>query len=140
MALAVSIAMALSITKLKDDQILVQRLGAIQTCAMLHDVCIAKSGTITKSEMSVNAYHSMDKPQEVVPCGKEVNSNFFKDEDYLTTAVREMIIGGSNAWLDINIDADNLIDPKKPQLGYIKGSNGAPYYEPKGSDLEKSLL
>jgi len=51
-----------------------------------------------------------------------------------------MIIGGSDAWLDINIDEDNLINPKKPELGYNKGSNGGPFYEPKGSVIETSLL
>lgn len=51
-----------------------------------------------------------------------------------------MIIGGTDAWLDINMDKINLVNEKKPELGYLKGSNGGPYYEPKGSVLEKSLL
>lgn len=81
MPLAVSIAMALSIEALKEDNILVQRLGSIQTCAMLHDVCIGKTGTITSSRMNVTKFHSMDKPEEVVSCGKENTANFFKDQD-----------------------------------------------------------
>lgn len=51
-----------------------------------------------------------------------------------------MIIGGSDAWLDYNMDTENMIDPKKPEKGYILGSNGGPYYEPNGSELEKSFL
>ena len=46
--LAVSIAMALSINKLKDDQILIKNIDSVQTCAMLHDICVGKTGTITK--------------------------------------------------------------------------------------------
>lgn len=111
MALAVSIAMALSITQLKNDQILVQRLGSIQTCAMLHDVCIAKSGTITQSRMRVHQYHAMDRPEEVIPCG----DNFFQDGDLLRNLAQDAIIGGSNAWLDINMDEDNLENKKKPE-------------------------
>jgi magnesium-transporting ATPase (P-type) len=38
------------------------------------------------------------------------------------------------------MDCDNLINPKKPELGYNEGSNGGPYYEPKGSDIEKALI
>ena len=45
--LAISIAMALSINNLKADQILVKNLEAVQTCAMLHDVCVGKTGTLT---------------------------------------------------------------------------------------------
>lgn len=47
MPLAVSLAMALSIDKLKDDSILIKNLEAIQICATLHDVCIGKTGTLT---------------------------------------------------------------------------------------------
>jgi len=46
---------------------------------MLHDVCIAKSGTITQSRMRVHQYHAMDRPEEVIPCG----DNFFQDGDLL---------------------------------------------------------
>lgn len=51
--LAVSIAMALSINKLKNDNILIKNVESIQTCAMLHDVCCGKTGTITTSVMNV---------------------------------------------------------------------------------------
>ena len=49
--LAVSIAMALSISRLKEDEILIKNLEAVQSCAMLHDICIGKTGTITKGKM-----------------------------------------------------------------------------------------
>ena len=51
--LAVSIAMALSINKLKSDNILIKNVESIQTCSMLHDVCCGKTGTITTSDMHV---------------------------------------------------------------------------------------
>jgi P-type E1-E2 ATPase len=46
--LAVSIAMALSINNLKKDEILVKNIESVQTCAMLHDICVGKTGTLTK--------------------------------------------------------------------------------------------
>ena len=49
--LAVSIAMALSVKSLKNDEILIKNLEAIQTCATLHDICIGKTGTLTKGQM-----------------------------------------------------------------------------------------
>lgn len=51
--LAVSIAMALSINNLKKDEILVKNLESIQTCAMLHEICVGKTGTLTKGKLNV---------------------------------------------------------------------------------------
>jgi|TARA_B110000285_G_scaffold232844_1_gene304991 P-type E1-E2 ATPase len=54
--LAISIAMALSINKLKQDNILIKNVESIQTCAMLHDVCVGKTGSITTSDMRVSKF------------------------------------------------------------------------------------
>lgn len=54
--LAVSIAMALSISKLKSENILIKNVNSVQTCAMLHDICISKTGTITEGELTVAKY------------------------------------------------------------------------------------
>lgn len=58
--LAVSIAMALSVKSLKKDEILIKNLEAIQTCATLHDICVGKTGTLTKGQMQVRKYHLCD--------------------------------------------------------------------------------
>lgn len=57
MPLAISLAMALSIQSLKKSNILIKNLEAIQTCGMLHDVCISKSGTLTTDRMNVSKIH-----------------------------------------------------------------------------------
>lgn len=54
--LAVSIAMALSVDRLKAHNILIKNMQAVQTCAMLHEVCVAKTGTLTTGEMRVAKY------------------------------------------------------------------------------------
>jgi P-type E1-E2 ATPase len=58
--LAVSIAMALSINSLKEDEILIKNLESVQTCAMLHDVCVGKTGTLTKAKLRVASYQVCD--------------------------------------------------------------------------------
>lgn len=63
--LAVSIAMALSISRLKDDEILIKNLESIQSAAMLHDLCVGKTGTITKGDMNVAKYQIGDAIQSV---------------------------------------------------------------------------
>jgi len=59
--LAVSIAMAMSIGQLKNDSILIKNIESVQTCAMLHDVCVSKTGTITKGVLAVKAYQICDQ-------------------------------------------------------------------------------
>jgi P-type E1-E2 ATPase len=78
--LAVSIAMALSINSLKKDEILIKNLESVQTCAMLHDVCVSKTGTITKGKLSVMKYHIGDREREDKN-ETEQYPNFFKKSD-----------------------------------------------------------
>jgi P-type E1-E2 ATPase len=58
--LAISIAMALSINKLKNDEILIKNVNAVQTAAMIHDICVGKSGTITTGVLHVAKYQLFD--------------------------------------------------------------------------------
>jgi len=54
--LAVSIAMALSIKNLKDDEILIKNIDAVQSCAMFNDLCVGKTGTLTNAKLSVRKF------------------------------------------------------------------------------------
>lgn len=53
LSLAVSVAMALSISKMKKDKILIKNVEAVQKCAFLHDICVSKTGTLTEGELHV---------------------------------------------------------------------------------------
>jgi P-type E1-E2 ATPase len=55
--LTVSIAMALSIDNLKKDQILIKNVESVQTCAMLDELCVSKTGTLTKGDLKVVKIH-----------------------------------------------------------------------------------
>lgn len=59
--LAVSIALALSVSELKKDQILIRNLNAIQDCAILHELGVSKTGTLTMGKLSVKKFHFADK-------------------------------------------------------------------------------
>jgi len=59
--------------------------------------------------------------------------------------VKSAIIGGTNAWLKPNEDKDNFKDKKNPFEGYEVQEDASyqeygPYYEPKGLNIEKSML
>lgn len=42
---------------------MIKNLESIQSAAMLHDLCIGKTGTITKGSMNVERYQLVSNPQ-----------------------------------------------------------------------------
>lgn len=63
MQLAISIAMAMSVDSMKNDNILIKNIDRVQTCALLHDICVGKTGTLTKGEMHVGNYQLIGEPE-----------------------------------------------------------------------------
>lgn len=124
--LAVSIAMALSINNLKKEEILIKNLEGVQNCAMLHDVCVGKTGTITENDMFVSNFHVGQAEQfenfdrNTVP--NHFNENYEVNTD-LKQLIKQAIIGNS----DVRIEAkDNY-------------SDGTFRFEPQGSGIEVGL-
>ena len=105
--LAVSIAMALSINSLKKDSILIKNLESVQTCAMLHDICVGKTGTLTKGKMNVIKFQLGS--QEVQNNDHDTqgpdyfNSSQFDCSEHMKDLVRESIIANT----DVKIEIDN---------------------------------
>lgn len=56
MPLAISIAMAMSVEAMKDDNILIKNIQKVQVCALLHQVCVGKTGTLTEGNLHVGSY------------------------------------------------------------------------------------
>lgn len=56
MPLAISIAMAMSVEAMKSDNILIKNIQKVQVCALLHQVCVGKTGTLTKGDLHVGSY------------------------------------------------------------------------------------
>lgn len=118
MPLAVSLAMALSIDKLKSDSILIKNLEAIQICATLHDVCIGKTGTLTMNKMDVKKMSLLNR-QDILEF--QGDKDFFSNSqvgDKVVDVIQRSIIGGTQAWLGISNDVDHLIKQKNMRLGY----------------------
>jgi magnesium-transporting ATPase (P-type) len=62
MPLAISIAMAMSVDQMKNDNILIKNIEAVQVCALLHEICVGKTGTLTGGKMHVGAYQLVNEP------------------------------------------------------------------------------
>lgn len=116
--LAVSIAMALSIDSLKKDEILIKNLEAVQTCAMLHDVCVGKTGTLTKAKLSVASYQITDdmKPHENDPARYPTYFNTQLElQQELKEIIKECIISNTDVRIECN-DEDCRYEPKGQAL------------------------
>lgn len=121
--LAVSIAMALSINKLKNDEILIKNVDAVQTAAMIHDVCVGKSGIITTGEMHVGKFQFCDSAEAHLNDWENEGDKFCKSFDIqsdLKNLIIESIVANSDVRMEIN---DSLMT-----------------YEPHGDSIEVAMM
>lgn len=116
--LAASIAMALSTQRLKKDNILIKNLEAVQTCSMLHDICIGKTGTITEGQMTVETYQFCDGQVE-----KNTASSFTNTLE-VPAELKELVAAAIVANTDVRFEVNEA----------------ALAYEPRGSALEVSMI
>jgi len=59
--LAVTISLAFSVMKMKLENNLVRKLDASETMGGANEICTDKTGTLTKNQMSVKEFYTLDK-------------------------------------------------------------------------------
>jgi len=57
--LAVSLSMAFSIDTLKQDQLLVKNIEAVETMGTITEICTGKTATLTQNDMTVNCFYTV---------------------------------------------------------------------------------
>lgn len=72
--LAISIAMAFSIDKMKEQQLLIKKMAAIENLAYTNIICTGKTGTLTDGDMKVKEFMIAGRSQEFVPHHTDMNS------------------------------------------------------------------
>jgi magnesium-transporting ATPase (P-type) len=121
--LAVSIAMALSINALKQDEILIKNLESVQTCAMLHDICVGKTGCLTKGKMTVAKYQ-ICKQTIAIDNDRDNYPDTFNDRLEIPIELKEIIKECIVSNTDVRIECND--EECK--------------YEPMGQPLEVGLI
>jgi len=121
--LAVSIAMALSINSLKMDEILIKNIESVQNCAMLHDLCVGKTGTLTKGRMTVAKYHVCNQ-QMATDNDRDNYPDTFNMRLEIPQELKEIIKESVISNTDVRIEC-NDVECK---------------YEPMGQPLEVGLI
>ena len=114
--LAVSIAMALSISRLKDDEILIKNLEAIQSAAMLHDLCVGKTGTLTKGDMNVSKYQLGEAFDKVHEHNRdEKPDNFVSPDIELNKDHKDFVIESILNNTDVRIETNDKVFRYEPK-------------------------
>lgn len=63
--LAVTIALAFSVSKMKEENNLVKKLEASETMGGANEICTDKTGTLTMNQMSVMKFYAMERVFDV---------------------------------------------------------------------------
>jgi P-type E1-E2 ATPase len=59
--LAVTISLAFSVMKMKNENNLVRKLDASETMGGANEICTDKTGTLTKNQMTVKEFYTLDQ-------------------------------------------------------------------------------
>lgn len=138
--LAVSIAMAMSIESLKKDEILIKNIESIQTCAMLHDICVSKTGTLTKGKLSVKKYHICDN-EAVHRDGMgpddydDESKDFFVKHLDIAQEIKQIIMESVISNTDVRIEIRDEKAYDEEHREYVD-----PKFRPVGQPLEVGLI
>jgi magnesium-transporting ATPase (P-type) len=103
---------------------LIKNLESIQSAAMLHDLCVGKTGTITKGDMNVAKYQIGDAYQLIHEHDRDTNPEQFNTRLEINHEHRDFIIESLINNTDVRIEMNDK---------EFK-------YEPKGSSLEVGLI
>lgn len=109
--LAVSVAMALSISKMKSDNILIKNVEAVQKCAILHDICVSKTGTLTEGELHVASYQLAKERTVYENDGAKLPREFNDSLEVnieLKDMIKEAITMNTDVRIEIGEDDDDV--------------------------------
>lgn len=115
--LAVSIAMALSVNKLKNDNILIKNVESVQTAALLHEVCVGKTGIITTGKLTVKKIQLFQDNTIHYAGENESGQNFFERQK-MDEELKNLVIDA------IVCNNDSRVEPNDETMQYdVKGQS-----------------
>ena len=85
--LAVTISLAYSVMKMKEDNNLVRRFDASETMGGADQICSDKTGTLAQNKMSLVSIYIEDRIEKSIDhCSKKTQENFFLNVGFNSTA------------------------------------------------------
>jgi len=95
---------------------------------MLHDICVGKTGTITKGLLNVMKMQFCSDPM----VHENDGALFFADELEVQAELKEIIKEAIISNTDVRIEANDVVDPDTKEM--------VPVYEPCGQELEVAFI
>lgn len=96
---------------MKSDNILIKNVEAVQKCAVLHDICVSKTGTLTEGELHVASYQlvkdSIVHENDPVESPNAFNEGLEINVE-LKDLIKEAITMNTDARIEIGEDHDEL--------------------------------
>ena len=126
--LAVSISLAYSVDRMKNDNILVKNLTAPEKMGGVNEICTGKTGTLTKNDMQVKAFYTQTHLIKNDFKNTFLNCDLF---EHVVEAIKECIVWNCEA--RVEVDNNALYKPvgNGTECGLIKflQQNGIPVHE-----------
>lgn len=104
---------------------MIKNMDAVQTCAMLHDICVGKTGTITKGSFWLRVA-KMQFCSDLSVYDNE-QEHFFAEELEVQAELKDIIKEAIISNTDVRIEANDA-------------DLDVPVYEPCGQDLEVAFI
>jgi magnesium-transporting ATPase (P-type) len=113
LSLAVSIAMAFSISKMKEQQLLVKNMVASENLAYTNIICTGKTGTLTDGDMEVKEIFINGSYRPFLP-GELVN-----EDNELGKIIKSCIILNNDAKIEMSYDAVYMPTGNKTEVAML---------------------
>ena len=122
--LSISLAMSFSINRLKKEEILIKNIESIQNMAMCHEISVGKTGTLTKSRMTVGKYQITMNTDLTDHIKEDLYADAFSTRLEIASEIKQLIEESIISNTDV----------------YIVENEDDFSYEPRGQEIEIALI
>lgn len=102
----ITITLALGVQRMTKNNVIIRRLPAVETLGSTNVICVDKTGTITKNEMTVKSIYTNNMLIDVTGAGYETKGDFLYENKKINPEIAEQLL--EVAYLCNNSDLKSL--------------------------------